>query len=137
MKKVFVNGYGSIGSRITSFLKDDPEITVIGIAKRLEEIYFPDDSVPLYINKNSETLKIIQQLRDEAHRFGIEFHRRKRTKSLITSELDSIKGIGEKSVQKLLMDFKSVKNVKSQSYDSLTNSIGKSKATLVYKSFQS
>jgi excinuclease ABC subunit C len=132
-------GKGQLSSAVAALEKLNlrGKITVIGIAKRLEEIYFPDDSVPLYINKNSETLKIIQQLRDEAHRFGIEFHRRKRTKSLITSELDSIKGIGEKSVQKLLMDFKSVKNVKSQSYDSLTNSIGKSKATLVYKSFQS
>jgi excinuclease ABC subunit C len=112
------------------------KITVIGIAKRLEEIYFPGDSVPLYINKNSETLKVIQHLRDEAHRFGITFHRDKRSKSFIKSELGNINGIGEKTTEKLLKDFKSVKQIKLQKLDALETSIGKAKARVVYDYFQ-
>ncbi|MBN2636894.1 MAG: excinuclease ABC subunit UvrC [Prolixibacteraceae bacterium] len=112
------------------------KITVIGIAKRLEEIYFPGDSVPLYINKNSETLKVIQHLRDEAHRFGITFHRDKRSKSFIKSELGNINGIGEKTTEKLLKDFKSVKQIKQQKLDALEASIGKAKARVVYDYFQ-
>ncbi|WP_320111026.1 excinuclease ABC subunit UvrC [Draconibacterium orientale] len=112
------------------------KITVIGIAKRLEEIYFPGDSVPLYINKNSETLKVIQHLRDEAHRFGITFHRDKRSKSFIKSELGNINGIGEKTTEKLLKDFKSVKQIKLQKLDALEASIGKAKARVVYDYFQ-
>ncbi|MEN8115653.1 MAG: excinuclease ABC subunit UvrC [Bacteroidota bacterium] len=111
------------------------KITIIGIAKRLEEIYFPDDSVPLYINKNSETLKVIQHLRDEAHRFGITFHRNKRSKDFISSELNSISRIGEKTTEKLLKDFKSVKNIKKQSLENLAGSIGKAKATVIYNYF--
>ena len=113
------------------------KITVIGIAKRLEEIYFPGDSVPLYINKNSESLKVIQHLRDEAHRFGITFHRNKRSKSFISSELNSINGIGEKTAESLLKDFKSVKNIKTQTLDSLSESIGKAKAKIVFNYFHS
>ncbi|WP_319230673.1 excinuclease ABC subunit UvrC [Draconibacterium orientale] len=112
------------------------KITVIGIAKRLEEIYFPGDSVPLYIDKNSETLKVIQHLRDEAHRFGITFHRDKRSKSFIKSELGNINGIGEKTTEKLLKDFKSVKQIKLQKLDALETSIGKAKARVVYDYFQ-
>ena len=112
------------------------KITVIGIAKRLEEIYFPGDSVPLYINKNSETLKVIQHLRDEAHRFGITFHRDKRSKAFITSELGNINGIGEMTTEKLLKDFKSVKQIKLQKLDALEASIGKAKAQVVYNYFQ-
>jgi excinuclease ABC subunit C len=112
------------------------KITVIGIAKRLEEIYFPGDSVPLYIDKNSETLKVIQHLRDEAHRFGITFHRDKRSKSFIKSELGNINGIGEKTTEKLLKDFKSVKQIKLQKLDALEASIGKAKARVVYDYFQ-
>ena len=112
------------------------KITVIGIAKRLEEIYFPGDSVPLYINKNSETLKVIQHLRDEAHRFGITFHRDKRSKSFIKSELGNIDGVGEKTTEKLLKDFKSVKQIKLQKLDALEASIGKAKARVVYDYFQ-
>ncbi len=112
------------------------KITVIGIAKRLEEIYFPGDSVPLYINKNSETLKVIQHLRDEAHRFGITFHRDKRSKAFITSELGNIDGIGEKTTEKLLKDFKSVKQIKLQKLDALEASIGKAKAGVVFDYFQ-
>nr|WP_321353831.1 excinuclease ABC subunit UvrC [uncultured Draconibacterium sp.] len=110
-------------------------ITVIGIAKRLEEIYFPGDSVPIYINKNSETLKVIQHLRDEAHRFGITFHRDKRSKAFITSELGDINGVGAKTTEKLLKDFKSVKQIKLQKLNVLEASIGKAKARVVYDYF--
>ncbi|HYQ58015.1 MAG TPA: excinuclease ABC subunit C, partial [Draconibacterium sp.] len=112
------------------------KITIIGIAKRLEEIYFPGDSVPLYINKNSETLKIIQHLRDEAHRFGITFHRDKRSKTFINSELGNINGVGEKTTEKLLKYFKSVKQIKLQKLEALEALIGKAKARIVYDYFQ-
>lgn len=111
------------------------KVGIIGIAKRLEEIYFPGDSVPLYINKNSETLKIIQQLRDEAHRFGISFHRQKRSQHFTRSELNQIKGIGKKTAQKLLLDFKSVKQIKNKALEELEKSIGKHKAKIVYSYF--
>ena len=111
------------------------KISIIGIAKRLEEIYFPDDSVPIYINKNSQTLKVIQQLRDEAHRFGITFHRNKRSKEFISSELNSITGIGEKTAKKLLTDFKSVKIIKEQTVQALTKSVGISKAQIIFNHF--
>jgi excinuclease ABC subunit C len=134
---VIDGGKGQLSSAVAALekLKLRGKITIIGIAKRLEEIYFPGDSVPIYINKNSETLKIIQQLRDEAHRFGITFHRNKRSKSFIHSELNSITGIGEKTTGELLKDFKSVKNVKQQSLDSLIKSIGKAKANIVFNYF--
>lgn len=111
------------------------KITIIGIAKRLEEIYFPGDSVPIYINKNSESLKVIQQLRDEAHRFGIGFHRDKRSKNFISSELTQIEGIGEKTMEKLLRSFKSVKNIKTKSLDELAEVIGQAKAKTVINHF--
>ncbi len=88
------------------------KIAIIGIAKRLEEIYFPGDSTPLYIDKRSESLKIIQQLRDEAHRFGITHHRKQFEKGIIKSELTSINGVGDNTAQKLLWEFKSVKKSK-------------------------
>ncbi len=113
------------------------QIAVIGIAKRLEEIYFPGDSVPIYINKNSESLKVIQHLRDEAHRFGITFHRNKRSKDFVISELNSINGVGEKTVEKLLNDFKSVKIIKQQNISALSESVGKAKAQIVYTYFHS
>jgi len=108
------------------------QIPIIGIAKRLEEIYYPDDSVPLYLDKNSESLKLIQQLRDEAHRFGITFHRQKRSKNQVVSELDEIEGIGEKSKTALLSHFKSVKRLKTASVDEITALIGKSKAEALF-----
>jgi excinuclease ABC subunit C len=130
-------GKGQLSSTMKSIDKLNlrGKITVIGIAKRLEEIYFPDDSVPLYINKNSESLKVIQHLRDEAHRFGITFHRNKRSKEFISSELNSINGVGEKTVETLLNDFKSVNNIKAQTLDALSSSIGKAKATIVFNYF--
>lgn len=112
------------------------KIPIIGIAKRLEEIYFPEDSVPLYLDKNSESLKLIQQLRDEAHRFGITFHRNKRSKQQVTSELDNIKGIGPVIKQKLLRKYKSIKRIKEASQEEIEELIGKSKANLVNNYFQ-
>ncbi len=106
-------------------------IAVVGIAKRLEEIYFPGDSVPLYIDKNSETLRVVQHLRDEAHRFGITHHRDRRSKSQISSELNEIKGVGEKTVEALLGHFKSVRRVREAHFDELSSVIGPAKAALV------
>lgn len=130
-------GKGQLSSAVMALDKLElrGKIAIIGIAKRLEEIYFPGDSVPIYINKNSETLKIIQHLRDEAHRFGITFHRNKRSKAFINSELSSINGVGEKTVQMLLTDFKSVNNIKEQKIDALISSVGSSKASIIYSYF--
>lgn len=108
------------------------KIAIIGIAKRLEEIYYPGDSVPLYLDKKSETLKIIQQLRNEAHRFGITFHRNKRSKAALNTELESIPGIGEKTVVELLTQFRSLKRIKEAKKETLAEVVGISKATLVY-----
>ncbi|MDP2337745.1 MAG: excinuclease ABC subunit UvrC [Bacteroidota bacterium] len=108
------------------------KISIIGIAKKLEEIYFPGDSVPLYLDKNSETLKIIQQLRDEAHRFGITFHRNKRSGEFIKSELETIPGIGEKTITAILKRFNSVENLKKQGYQQVADEIGDSKARLIF-----
>ena len=130
-------GKGQLSSAVAAMdrLNLRGKIAIIGIAKRLEEIYFPGDSIPIYINKNSETLKVIQYLRDEAHRFGITFHRNKRSKTFINSELNSINGVGEKTIQKLIKDFKSVKSIKSQKIESLIESIGSAKATIVFNYF--
>ncbi len=110
-------------------------IAVVGIAKRLEEIYFPGDSVPLYIDKNSESLRVVQQLRDEAHRFGITHHRNRRSKGQIVSELDGIKGIGEKTSQELLTAFKSVKRLKETSESEIAKVVGPAKARLLVEYF--
>ncbi len=103
-------------------------MTVVGIAKKLEEIYFPGDSIPLYIDKKSESLKLIQQARNEAHRFAITFHRNTRSKGLIKTELTSVKGIGQKSAEKLLKHFGSVKKIKAASEDDIAKVVGKSLA---------
>jgi excinuclease ABC subunit C len=110
-------------------------IAIVGIAKRLEEIYFPGDSVPLYIDKNSESLRVVQQLRDEAHRFGITHHRDRRSKSAIVSELSTIKGIGAGTEQTLLAHFKSVKRIKEASLEALTAAVGPAKARLLHTHF--
>ena len=107
------------------------KIAIIGIAEKLEEIYFPNDSVPLYIDKNSESLKVIQRMRDEAHRFGITHHRKKRSKAQVVSELDSIKGIGIKTKELLIKTFKSIKRIKEADYQEIANLIGKSKADIL------
>lgn len=109
------------------------KIAIIGIAERLEEIYFPGDSVPLYINKNSESLRVIQHLRDEAHRFGITHHRKRRAKSQTRSELDAIKGIGDKTKTALLTHFKSVKRIREATLDQIAAIIGPAKAQLVHQ----
>lgn len=106
-------------------------IAVVGIAKRLEEIYFPGDSVPLYIDKNSETLRVVQHLRDEAHRFGITHHRHRRSKGQIVGALDGIKGIGPKTAEALLQHFKSVKRIREASEADIASVIGTAKARLV------
>lgn len=112
------------------------KIPIIGIAKKLEEIYFPEDSVPIYLDKNSESLKLIQHLRDEAHRFGITFHRQKRSKKQIQSELDNIKGIGDVLKRKLLTRYKSVKRLKEIPLEELETFIGKAKANILFKGLQ-
>ena len=110
-------------------------ITIIGIAKRLEEIYFPGDQVPIYIDKRSETLKLIQQLRDEAHRFGITHHRKKFQKGFLQSELSHIKGIGEQTAHKLLNHFKSTKILSQASFEEIAAVVGQAKARLVVAHF--
>lgn len=112
------------------------EIAIIGIAERLEEIYFPGDPIPIYLDKNSETLKLIQYLRDEAHRFGLAFHRKKRSKSQVKSELDGIKGIGPASKKKLLTHFKSIKRIKESEEEEIKKVLGESKGALVYNWFK-
>ena len=107
------------------------KITIVGLAKRLEEIFYPDDPFPLVLDKTSETLKVIQHLRDEAHRFGITFHRHMRSKGQIVSELDTIKGIGEKTKEALLKKYKSVKRIREAPSAELEELIGKKKAALV------
>ena len=134
---VIDGGKGQLSSALKSLdlLGLRGKIAIIGIAKRLEEIYFPDDPIPLYLDKKSESLKIIQYLRNEAHRFGITFHRNKRSKGAINSELEGIEGVGEKTAQQLLKNFKSVKRIKEASVDSLSDVVGMSKAKKIYESF--
>lgn len=131
-------GKGQLSSAVKSLKKLDliNKITVIGIAKRLEEIFFAGDSVPLYLDKNSETLKVIQQARNEAHRFGITFHRNKRSKNFIKSELENIPGVGEKTIQQLFSCFKSVKEISEAEIKNIENCVGKKKAEIIYAYFQ-
>ena len=126
-------GKGQLSSAVKSLRKLDlnSKTTVIGIAKKLEEIYFPGDSVPLYIDKNSISLKIIQQMRNEAHRFGINFHRDKRSSELTKSDLDNIKGIGIKTKELLLKKIGSVEKIKDASLEELKNLIGGKRAELL------
>jgi len=112
------------------------KLPIVGIAKRLEEIFFPGDSMPLYIDKKSESLKVIQYMRNEAHRFGIEHHRNKRSKSAITSEITEIKGIGPKTQEDLMRHFKTVSNIKTASEKELSEIVGLAKAKLVKGHFE-
>ncbi len=130
-------GKGQLSSALKSLEKLElrGKITIIGIAKKLEEIYFPNDSVPLYIDKKSESLKIIQQLRDEAHRFGITHYRKKIEKGTIKSVLTEIEGVGFSTTQKLLSKFKSVANIKNTPLDEIEKVIGKKKAKIVFEYF--
>ncbi len=131
-------GKGQLSAAMTSLTKLGlkGKVAVIGIAKRLEEIYFPHDSLPLYIDKKSETLKLIQQLRDEAHRFGITFHRELRSKAALVSTLDNIKGIGPESIKILLKEYKLISNMKLASHDDLALKLGNAKAAIVKKYFE-
>ena len=131
-------GKGQLSAALKSLeeLNLRKKISIIGIAKKLEEIYFPGDSVPIYLDKNSETLKLIQQIRNEAHRFGITFHRDKRSKAFIGSELDEIRGIGESTKKKLLEKLKSVAEIKTKSQEELAEVIGNAKAKIVFEFFR-
>ena len=131
---VIDGGKGQLSSALKSLdiLGLRGKVAIIGIAKRLEEIYFPNDSIPLYLDKKSESLKIIQQLRNEAHRFGITFHRQKRNKATIGSRLEQIDGVGKVTAEELIKKFKSVKRVKEASLAELVDVVGKSKAQKVY-----
>jgi len=123
-------GKGQLSSSIKALKKLNLEntIAILGIAKRLEEIFYPNDPIPLYLNKKSETLKVIQQMRNEAHRFAITFHRNKRSKQALISSFDRIPGIGEKTKIALLKRFKSLKKIKETSLDLLISEVGESKA---------
>jgi len=127
-------GKGQLSSALKSLddLNLRRKIAIVGIAKRLEELFYPDDPIPLYLDKKSETLKIIQQLRNEAHRFGIEHHRNKRSKSALNTELETIPGIGEKSIVDLLKHFKSAKRVSYAKLDELEAVVGVSRALRIY-----
>ncbi len=130
-------GKGQLSATLKSLEKLNlrGKISTIGIAKKLEEIFYPEDSLPLYIDKKSETLKIIRQLRDEAHRFSITHHRKKREKGTIKSVLTEIDGIGYSTSQKLLQKFRSVKNIKKATIEELQKVVGKSKAKIVFEYF--
>ena len=130
-------GKGQLSSAVKSLklLGLYGKITIIGIAKRLEEIYFPEDSIPLYLDKKSETLKILQRVRDESHRFGVKHHRTRRKNSTIKSELEEIPGIGEKAIELLLSKLKSVKRVKDSSRETLEEILGKNRGGLVWEYF--
>lgn len=128
-------GKGQLSAAIKA-LKDVgvyQDVTVVGIAKRLEEIYFPGDNDPLLISKKSESLKLIQQLRNEAHRFAITFHRDKRSQDFLTSSIEQIPGIGKKTYEQLIAKFKSLKKIKSVSKPELEEVVGKSKADLIHE----
>ena len=128
-------GKGQVSAAIKSLeeLKLSGTIPVIGIAKKLEEIFYPGDSLPLYLNKKSETLKIIQQMRDEAHRFGLKHHRNRRVRESFNSELVDIKGIGKDTMNKLLSHFKSVNKIKNSAEEEIAKVVGASKAQLIKK----
>jgi excinuclease ABC subunit C len=134
---VIDGGKGQLSSALKSLrkLKIHDKVAIIGIAKKLEEIYYPGDKYPLYLDKKSETLKVIQSMRNEAHRFGITHHRNKRSKSFIKSELQNIDGLGPKSIDTLLSKHKSVNNIKKLNKEALASLIGSHKASLVIEYF--
>ena len=131
-------GKGQLTSALRSLEKLElrGKIAIVGIAKRLEELFYPDDPIPLYLDKKSETLKIIQQLRNEAHRFGISFHRDKRSKDALNTALETIPGIGEKTVVVLFKHFKSTKRIAKASFEELANVVGADKANKIITYFQ-
>jgi len=131
-------GKGQLSSAVSSLKKlgIDKKVTVIGIAKRLEELYYPGDSYPLHLDKKSETLKVIQQLRDEAHRFGITFHRKKRDQGTLKTELEAIPGIGKTTADKLLRQFKSVKKIKEATEVELAQILNKAQVLTLLNYFK-
>jgi len=135
---VIDGGKGQLSAAMESIynLKLENQVQVISIAKRLEEIYYPNDPYPLHISRKSETLKVIQHIRNEAHRFGITFHRSKRDKNTLKTELSEIKGIGEKIGSALLQEFGSVKIIEKTALEDLEKVIGKAKAAIVYNFFK-
>jgi excinuclease ABC subunit C len=130
-------GKGQLGAALKSLerLELRGQVAIVGIAKRLEEIFFPGDSLPLYLDKRSESLKVVQFLRNEAHRFGITHHRNQRSKSAITSELDTIEGIGPKTKEQLMLQFKTISSIKKATKESLISCIGKAKGELIFQFF--
>ena len=135
---VIDGGKGQLSAALKSLndLELRGKIAIIGIAKRLEELFYPNDPIPLYLDKKSETLKIIQQLRNEAHRFGIEHHRNKRSKTALNSELESIVGVGDKTILELLKKFKSAQRVSFAALDEFEQVVGVSKAQIIYNYYQ-
>ena len=135
---VIDGGKGQLNAALKSF--DDlgirGKVAIVGIAKRLEELFYPDDPIPLYLDKKSETLKIIQRTRDEAHRFGITHHRNKRSKSSLNSELENIEGIGEKTITDLMRKFKSLKRLKEASIEEISEIVGISRATKILQFYK-
>ena len=131
-------GKGQLSSALKSLraLNIDDKLRLIGIAKRLEEIYFPGDSVALYLNKNSQSLKLIQTIRNEAHRFGITFHRNRRIKSALDSELNNIPGIGDRTIQKLIEKFGGINSLKKADLGQLIKVVGEKKAKILFDFFR-
>lgn len=134
---VIDGGKGQLGAALNALekLEIKGQVAIVGIAKRLEEIFFPGDSLPIYLDKRSESLKVIQFMRNEAHRFGITHHRNKRSKGSLKSELDEIPGIGPKNLQKLMLHFKTINGIKSASLSELESLLGTSKGTIVHTYF--
>lgn len=134
---VIDGGKGQLNAAVKSLKKLNIKnsISIIGIAKRLEEIFYPDDPVPLYLDKNSESLKVIQHIRNEAHRFGIKFHRNKRSGNFIKSELENVPGIGTKTIDMLLTKYKTIKKIRSLTLDEVSSEIGNQKAKFLFDYF--
>jgi excinuclease ABC subunit C len=124
-------GQLSVAFATLTQLNLENKITLIGLAERLEEIYFVGDGVPLFLDKNSESLKLLMRLRDEAHRFGITHHRQKRSTALIVTQLTAIEGIGEKTAEKLLRHFHRVSRIKAATLEEISNVTGKKAAERV------
>jgi excinuclease ABC subunit C len=135
---VIDGGKGQLGAALNALekLEIKGKVAIVGIAKKLEEIFFPGDSLPIYLDKRSESLKVVQFMRNEAHRFGITHHRNKRSKSSLKSELDDIPGIGPKNMQKLLLHFKTIKSIQLASIEDIQKVIGRAKAKEVHSYFK-
>jgi excinuclease ABC subunit C len=130
-------GKGQLSSAyaILKELGIDKQVPIVGLAKRIEEIFYPNDPMPYYLSRTGEPLKVVCHIRDEAHRFGITFHRQKRSNAFITSELEQIKGIGKQSITALLREFKTISSIRKASIEELTTSIGQAKAKIVFDYF--